>query len=267
MTSCSPDQTGVVPSLFRRVAALRGGRAVHTRGRFFRAAFRVLDHAGPRLGVPVLDEPGERQALVRLSKGASLPGGLPDVLGLAVRLPCEQAPGGVLDLLLATRGRPRWLPFPSTGFGSGVFSTLIPYRHGSGRIRFLAVTADRTRARSADPGAIAETVAAAPLDFVLGVEGRRRPFARLSLHTVLPDEEFAAFDPMLNRHPALRFPALLLRVREAAYAGSRRGRARSGERTGERAGKAAERAGERAGERAREAGAESRRDRSGLTIA
>ncbi|MBG0822800.1 hypothetical protein HS048_18860 [Planomonospora sp. ID91781] len=252
MTSSSPDQTGPVPSLFRRVAALRGGRAVHTRGRFFHAAFRVLGRTDPYLGIPVLDEPGEREVLVRLSKGASLPGALPDVLGLAVRLPCDQAPGGDLDLLLATMGWPRWLPFPSAGFGSGVFSTLIPYRHAAGRIRFLAVAADRGRARSADPDEIAESVVAAPLDFVLGVEGYRRPFARLSLHTVLPDGEFAAFDPMLNRHPALSFPRPFLRVREAAYAGSRRGRARTGERAGERAGKA---------------GAGPRPDRSGLTIA
>ncbi|WP_449066697.1 hypothetical protein, partial [Planomonospora algeriensis] len=234
MASSSPDQAGAVSSLFRRAAALRGGRAVHTRGRFFHAAFRVLDHTDPYLGIPVLDEPGEREVLVRLSKGASLPGALPDVLGLAVRLPCDQAPGGDLDLLLSTMGWPRWLPFPSSGFGSGVFSTLVPYRHAAGRIRFLAVAADRGRGRSADPGEIAESVAAAPLDFVLGIEGYRRPLARLSLHTVLPDGEFAAFDPMLNGHPALVFPEAFRRVREAAYAGSRQGRARAGAGDGDR---------------------------------
>ncbi|MFC4061667.1 hypothetical protein ACFOWE_25485 [Planomonospora corallina] len=224
MASSSPARSGAVPSLFRRLAALRGGRAFHPRGRFFHATFRVLDHADPYLGIPVLDEPGEREVLVRLSKGASLPGALPDVLGLAVRLPCESAPGGDLDLLLSTRGWPRWLPFPSAGFGSGVFSTLIPYQHAAGRIRFLAVTAGRDRARSADPDEVGRAVALAPLDFVLGIEGYRRPLARLRLHTPLPDGEFAAFDPMLNHHPALRLPGRLARIREAAYAGSRQGR-------------------------------------------
>ncbi|GAA3135355.1 hypothetical protein GCM10010466_27730 [Planomonospora alba] len=224
MASSSPAPAGTVPSLFRRLAALRGGRAFHTRGRFFRADLRVLPHADPYLGIPVLDEPGEREVLVRLSKGASLPGALPDVLGLAVRLPCASAAGGALDLLLSTRGWPKWLPFPSAGFGSGVFSTLIPYRHAAGRIRFLAVAAERGRARSADPEAAARAVALAPLDFVLGIEGYRRPLARLRLHTPLPDGEAVAFDPMLHCHPALRLPGRLARIREAAYAGSRRGR-------------------------------------------
>nr|BFE78723.1 hypothetical protein GCM10020093_013240 [Planobispora longispora] len=43
------------------------------------------------------------------------------------------------------------MPFPSTGFTSGVFSTLVSYRHAAGRLRFLAVSADRGRAVSPTP--------------------------------------------------------------------------------------------------------------------
>ncbi|GIH97706.1 hypothetical protein ACFFMN_41460 [Planobispora siamensis] len=240
MASSSPDParpgggTGAVHALARGVAALRGGRALHTRGRFFRAAFEVVDHPDIYLGIPVLDDPGRTEVTVRLSKGASLPGPLPDVLGLAVRLPCPSTPRGHLDLLLSTAGWPKFLPFPSTGFASGVFSTLVSYRHAAGRIRFLAVSADRGRRLPADPAALVPAVEARPVRFALGIEGfQQRPTAFLTLHTPLPDDlpddppgggDRISFDPVLNSHPALQLHGLLRRLRAVAYAGSRSGR-------------------------------------------
>ncbi|MBG0830303.1 hypothetical protein HS041_21290 [Planomonospora sp. ID67723] len=217
--------TGAVRALARGTAALRGGRALHTRGQSFLATFEVIDHPDIYLGIPALDDPGEVEVPVRLSKGASLPGRLPDALGLAIRLPCGSSPSGHLDLLLTTTGWPRFLPFPSTGFTSGVFSTLVSYRHAAGRIRFLAVSAERTRKLPADPRELAPAVEAAPLNFVLGIEGfYQRPLARLTVHTPTPDGERQAFDPVLNSHPALQFHGWLRRARAAAYAGSRLGR-------------------------------------------
>ncbi|WP_203878927.1 hypothetical protein [Planobispora takensis] len=217
-------------ALARGVAAVRGGRALHTRGRFFRATFEVVDHPDIYLGIPILDDPGRTEVTVRLSKGASLPGPLPDVLGLALRLPCPSTPRGHLDLLLSTAGWPKFLPFPSTGFAAGVFSTLVSYRHAAGRIRFLAVSADRGRRLSADPDALVPAVQARPVRFALGIEGfQQRPAAFLTLHTSLPDDlpggdDRISFDPVLNSHPALQLHGLLRRLRAVAYAGSRLGR-------------------------------------------
>ncbi|GAA3446646.1 hypothetical protein [Planomonospora venezuelensis] len=221
----TPGWAGAVHALARGAAALRGGRALHTRGQSFLAAFRVVDHPDIYLGIPVLDEPGELQVPVRLSKGASLPGRLPDALGLAIRLPCGSAPDGDLDLLLTTTGWPRFLPFPSTGFASGVFSTLVSYRHATGRIRFLAVPAEPGRRLSADPRELVPAVQAAPLRFVLGIEGfHRRPLAYLTVHTPFPEGEAQTFDPVVNSHPALQLHGWLRQARAAAYAGSRLGR-------------------------------------------
>ncbi|GGS84088.1 hypothetical protein GCM10010156_48450 [Planobispora rosea] len=223
--SSRPQRSGVLHTLARTVAALRRGRALHTRGRSFAATFRVLNHPDIYLGIPVLDEPGEHEVQVRLSKGASLPGRLPDALGLAIRLPCDSAPHGSLDLLLTTTAWPKSVPFPSTGFTSGVFSSLVSYRHAAGRLRFLAVATDRGRATSPDPGELVPVVEAAPLRFALGIEGfHNRPLALLSVHTPLPEAEETAFDPVVNSHPALQLHGLLRWARATAYAGSRRGR-------------------------------------------
>ncbi|MDH2423833.1 hypothetical protein [Sphaerisporangium sp. TRM90804] len=219
--------TSVVEPLARLAAGARGGRALHRDGETFHATLRVPERPGLRLGVPVLDEPGERDVLVRMSKSLSLSRSLPDVLGLAVRVPGGTPGGGDLDLLLSTAGWPRVYPWPSTGFTSGVYSTLLAYESRLGPVRLLAV-ADRRRRLSPDPAELAAEVRKAPLEFVLGVDGARRaPFASLLVHTPVPHAqgESRGFDPVVNSHPGLWPAGLVQRARLVAYAGSRRGRA------------------------------------------
>lgn len=225
----SPGTADAARSVARRVAATRGGRAVYTGGEYFLATLHVLDH--PMLGVPALDGPDDHPALVRLSK-AALPGALPDVLGLAVRLPGAGGAGGDLDLLLTSTVWPGLLPFPRRGFAPATYSTVLPYDHAGEPLRFLAVTGDRARRVPADLRLLARAVTDRPLDFVLGVDGAdRRPLARLSVHTPLDRDadEPDGFDPVLNSHPALRPSGWLQAVRVAAYAGSRQGRRAKGE--------------------------------------
>ena len=83
------------------VARRRHGRPMHPRGAVFDA---VLDRTGslPPWGVPWLDEPAREDVVVRLSRGAGLPAPLPDLLGLAVRVPGDDDP---VDLLLTSAGR------------------------------------------------------------------------------------------------------------------------------------------------------------------
>ncbi|GGS63366.1 hypothetical protein GCM10010176_001960 [Nonomuraea spiralis] len=81
----------------------------------------------------------------RLSKGLSLPGRLPDVLGPAVRLP-----SGV-DLLLSTGAG--CLPVPRRTFTSGPYSSLSPYVYGTGLYRLVArPEGERVPADPALPG-------------------------------------------------------------------------------------------------------------------
>ncbi|GAA3093780.1 hypothetical protein GCM10017600_79990 [Streptosporangium carneum] len=203
---------------------------MHADGESFLATLHVVGH--PMLGVPALDGPDDHDAIVRLSRAGFLPRPLPDVLGLAVRLPGAGGAGGDLDLLLASALWPGWLLTPRGDFASATYSTVLPYDHAGERLRFLAVPGDPTRRVRANTRLLAEAVAERPLVFVLGVDGAdRRPLAWLSVHTPLPRDagEPEGFDPVMNSHPALRPSGWLQEVRVAAYAGSRRGREAKGE--------------------------------------
>ncbi|MFF4414754.1 hypothetical protein ACFYY8_19685 [Streptosporangium sp. NPDC001559] len=209
-------------ALARGLAAARGERAVFADGVTFHATLRPLDH--PMFGVPALDGPGDHPALVRLSRAGLLPAPLPDVLGLAVRLPGAGGAGGDLDLLLCSALWPGLLPLPRRRFVPGVYSTILAYDRAGEPLRFLAVGYGPAAGVPAVPALLGE----APLEFTLGVDGAdRRPLVRLSVHTPLPDQagDLPGFDPVLNSHPALRPSERLQATRLAAYAGSRRGRA------------------------------------------
>ena len=78
---------------------------------------------------------GIHPALVRVSKGAGTRGGLPDLLGLAVRL--TDLPDGPVDLLYSTVGRHRCtgaLLAPASGWCTRPYSTLLPYRADGERV-------------------------------------------------------------------------------------------------------------------------------------
>ena len=64
----------------------------------------MLERPGtrPEIGIPWLDAAATDPAVVRMSRGAGLPAPLPDLLGLAIRLPGGAEP---VDLLLSTTGR------------------------------------------------------------------------------------------------------------------------------------------------------------------
>ncbi|MEU1875837.1 hypothetical protein ABZ470_00875 [Streptosporangium sp. NPDC020072] len=213
-------------TLARGLASARGERAIFADGATFHATLRPLDH--PMFGVPALDGPGDHPALVRLSRAGLLPAPLPDVLGLAVRLPGAGGAGGDLDLLLCSALWPGLLPLPRRRFVPGVYSTILAYDRAGEPLRFLAVGHGPAAGVPAVPALLGEAVADGPLEFTLGVDGAdRRPLVRLSVHTPLPDQagDPPGFDPVLNSHPALRPSERLQATRLAAYAGSRRGRA------------------------------------------
>jgi hypothetical protein len=194
----------VARAVARLVAVLRRGRALHPRGQLLQGTLTV--------GSELLGEHGEHEVPVRLSKGVSLPGRLPDVLGLAVRLP-----NGV-DLLLSTGYG--FLPVPRRGFTSGPYSTLASYRCGSRRCRIVArpEAGGRVPVDPAElPGVLEHR------DLVFHLWAGMRYLGRLRVHTALTGQDLT-FDPLVNSVPHLCPASRLQVLRGAAYEGSRQGR-------------------------------------------
>ena len=121
--------------------AVRRARVFHPRGRAFRGT--VETDGGGTWGARLLDEAGRHDVVVRVSRGAGLPEPLPDVLGLAVRFGGLGKGGGPLDLLVNTSGgapglRHLFVPAPV----GRTYSSVLPYRTGSGRVIMLGARGD-----------------------------------------------------------------------------------------------------------------------------
>jgi hypothetical protein len=83
--------------------AVRGARVFHPYGTTHVATLTVS--GGGDWGAELLDRPAVHQGVVRLSRGAGLPEPLPDVEGLALRLPDLGVGGAPLDLLINSAWR------------------------------------------------------------------------------------------------------------------------------------------------------------------
>ena len=196
----------LVEPAFRMLAGARDAKAFHPRGRWFEGELTAT--FDPALPLPV----GAVEVCGRLSKGVGTSGGLPDVLGLAFRLP------GPWDVLLSTCCA-RVLPRPARTWSSARYGSIMPFRRHD-RLVWLAAVPDRGRSRSA---ALADLPA--ELGFTLEVGPPWRPVGRLVARPLDVDRDLPALDPVLNRPADVDLaPAALRRARERAYRGSRRGR-------------------------------------------
>lgn len=109
-------------------------KALHPRGSLTHGTIRRAGLTGHRFDVPWLDEPGEDVVIVRASRAAGLPGPLPDVFGLAVRIP---VPDGHADLLFSSTGSgptTRFFLRPGLDPARGGYSTMFPYRTPGGGV-------------------------------------------------------------------------------------------------------------------------------------
>ncbi len=117
-------------ALFGALSAARRRRIFHPVGAAYDATLVV--HGGDR-GATLLDEPARRACIVRLSRGVGLREPLPDILGIAVRVPDAYGPGAHQDLLMTTAGRGPVLR-SVLGFARaperGHYSSVLPYRIG-----------------------------------------------------------------------------------------------------------------------------------------
>ena len=189
------------------LARWRRGKPMHPRGVVVDG---VLERGtGPTpFGVPWLDEPARDDVVVRLSRGTGLPEPLPDLLGLAVRIP-----DGPLDLLLtsaATGPVLRLLPRPRRNAATS-YGSIMGYRSDAGTLRLATLPDDGSARRF--------TLAAAR------GQGPWRPFGRLELGGPRePLDPDVRFDAVRNPPHGLVPDGPLARLRAPAYAAARRGR-------------------------------------------
>ena len=198
---------GVLAAATGGLATLRRARKpLHPTGEVLAA--RVFRRGSEEpTGVAWLDEPGEDDAVVRLSRAIGLARPLPDIHGLALRV---QAGGADGDLLFATTGRgpvSRFVLLPSRGPRTQPMTTLLPYRTESGPVLL---------------GAEPVGVEAFELSWARPT-GEWHPFGCLRLSTRRLDEEIS-FDPVEHQLPGLDQYPSVQRLREPAYATARSSR-------------------------------------------
>ncbi|MEU9981551.1 phosphodiesterase [Streptomyces sp. NPDC050856] len=226
----------------RRIARRRSAPALHPSGLNCAGVLDVPGSDNGRWGGGWLDRPGLYDVAVRWSRAAGLPGGLPDGLGLALRVADAGGPGAPLDLLLTSSGAGRLgrhLPLPRRDAIGGPYSTLVSYRAGD-RERVLAAFPVRHGPRRVPGGlpALREALGRAPVSFDLRAAAPGEPWRSFATLTVrapgdAPPTSSPGYDPYAHSVPGLRPTARLRDLRIAAYSGSRHGRAdRAGARHG-----------------------------------
>jgi len=180
--------------------ALRGARVFHPHGSSYRATVTVT--GGRSTGARLLDEPAVHEGVVRLSRGVGLPAPLPDVDGLALRLPGLGVAAAPLDLLINSAWRYAFAP----SVLAPTWSAVLPHRTGSGRLVLLG-------ARPHDGGFA--LLVASPL-------GRWQPWGELTLGSAF-DGEHLAFAPTIGAED-LQHTALFRALRSRSYDASQAGR-------------------------------------------
>jgi hypothetical protein len=201
----------VLAATFHVAGRLRPtAKPLHPRGRVVRATL-ARRGLSPACGVRWLDEPGVDEVLARPSRATGLPASLPDIHGLALRVPL--ASGGHADLLFASTGKGRLTRFTLTASRSEhrrPLTTLLPYRAPAGPLLLAAfpTAPDRFDLACASP------------------RGRWRVFGDLVLHdaAVVDADPVISFDPVLDTVPGLEPYEWVRRLREGAYAEARRTR-------------------------------------------
>jgi hypothetical protein len=202
-------------------AAMRHRRLFHPVGLLAEGTLERL--AAPGEGLPM----HSGDVIVRVSKGGGLPGALPDVAGVAWRMP-QPSEATPWDVLLATTVRARVVLAPVTRWSGATFSSLMPMRHKNGvwwvRARMSTDIALHGLSLDLIRDQISSTGVEFDIEQAAGI-GNFLPLARLTLHTLAPNLGDVAFDPTVHSHPEVQLlPEWLTSFRRAAYRRSREGR-------------------------------------------
>jgi hypothetical protein len=191
----------------RGASLVRGERVIHAKGEAFTGELTLLPDA-PALNVPLVRGPRTRPVLVRFSRGAGLPDPLPDVLGIAVRIPDADGAGHPQDLMLSTGGGSpllRRMLVPRRDYRTATYTSLISYDVGG---RDLVI------------GALPRTGA-----FLLATaegSGAWTAFARLTVGEKLPEQQARSLAfSVANDAGGLRIGGAWRAARDGAYDAAR----------------------------------------------
>jgi hypothetical protein len=206
-------------------AALRHGRLFHPGGVL---AEGVLDRiAPPGEGLPMQS----CDVVGRISKGVGLRGGLPDVAGLAWRIPPPQdlRSCGPWDVLLAsTVAGSRVIIAPARSWSGATFSSVMPLRFNDGVWWVRARLATKIDEPGLSLDTIRNQIDSGGIDFDIEQAAGRggfAPLARLTLRHIDPSRDDVGFDPVLHSDDDVQLvPGWLADFRRAAYRRSREGR-------------------------------------------
>lgn len=186
------------------IAAIRRGKAVHPKGEVFEGRLKVSGEPAAPSKARLLSTPAEHRVIVRLSRSLGLPRPLPDLFGIAIRVPDAYGPGRDQDLLLVTSAD---LPIvhhiflPALGPQGRPYTSSLPYRAGEDTFIVGALPRGATRF---------DIAVAAPM-------GRFRPVAQLELGERLPPElDALRFNPW-NTGGGMDPVGVLNGARDVAY--------------------------------------------------
>lgn len=208
-------------------SALRRRRIFHPLGVL--AAGHVERVAPADRGLPV--ESGE--IIGRVSKAVGIPGGLPDLIGLAWRMPTHTDHGPPWDVLMVSTGGhgklARFALQPTRAWTGTTLSTLMPLRYRDGRWWLKAQLRTELGGRlSLDT--LRDEIESREIVFDIQQAHGSEPFqplAELTLTATIPTDEDhdVSFDPTRNTFPGVTLgPQWLTALRERAYRRSRHGR-------------------------------------------
>lgn len=195
----------------------RVDKPMHPRGYVAPAVLRRHGTSAERSGAAFLDEAGEDDVLVRVSRSIGLPAPWPDVNGVAIRVPSPDAAGGTADVLLSGTGDgrlTRYLLAPTLRETGGFCGTLLPYGSPTGPVHLGArqqdaVTWQLVWSRAWAPGSAWTSFAVLELD----------PSA-----VAAREDRDVAFDAVRAAPPGLEVLGWHRRLREPSYAAARRSR-------------------------------------------
>ena len=202
------DAVGTLTALpFAIGSRLRGSKVFHPKGVVHAARLTLDGHAD--LGF--LGRPAEHEAIVRFSRGVGLPESVPDVLGLALRLPDVHGPGRHQDFLLATSGDApitHHLLIPAGHPRQRPYSSLLPYSAGGDSFLIGAL-----------PGPTEDRYQLA----VSAINGRFEPIGEIAIGERLPEAmDGMTFNPW-NTGGGITPTGFINRLRAYVYPASQAG--------------------------------------------
>lgn len=212
---------GVLRAVFAGILFLRHPRPIHSRGQVLEGEITWLPGAEAS-GIRWVDDPplAPVPVVARLSRSVGLPGALPDVIGLAMRVDTGGRP---VDIELASTGPGvpgRFLLSVHRSASRAWFGTLFPYRSPRGPVLISA----RTVSRGTLPvGGDALDAVLARVTWRLRLyhatpTGKWHAFAEVSLRLrPQQDDESLRFDSVRNALPGAGTYGWVRSLRQPSY--------------------------------------------------